>query len=84
MCYISTFILITLLAFVSKDFLNIFIDKKVHAVAPKNILVCVPFIGKKLLQLRFKLVKSIQNNNKFLPPEGCFPVTIQILYIITI
>ena len=38
---------------------NIFIDKKVYALAPKRGLVCVlPFIAKKPLQLRSKLVKS--------------------------
>ena len=47
-----------------KRFLNnILIDKKVYAFAPKKELVCVlPFIGKKILQLRFKLVKSVQND----------------------
>ena len=47
-----------------KRFLNkIFIDKKVYALAPKKELVSVlPFIGKKSLQLRSKLVKSVQNN----------------------
>ena len=50
-----------------KRFLNnIFIDKKVYALAPKKELVCVlPFIGKKSLQLRSKLVKSVQNNLSF-------------------
>ena len=50
-----------------KRFLNkMFIDKKVYALAPKKELVCVlPFIGKKSLQLRSKLVKSIQNNLSF-------------------
>ena len=47
-----------------KRLLNkIFIDKMVYALAPKKELVCVlPFIGKKSLQLRSKLVKSVQNN----------------------
>ena len=50
-----------------KSFLNnIFIDKKMYALASKKELVCVlPFIGKKSLQLRFKLVKSGQNNLSF-------------------
>ena len=50
-----------------KRFLNnIFIDKKVYAHAPKKELVCVlPFIGKQSLQLRSKLVKSVQNNLSF-------------------
>ena len=35
-------------------------------LAPKNELVCVlPFIGKKLSQLRFKLFKSVRNNWSF-------------------
>ena len=44
-----------------KSFLNnIFINKKVYALAPKEELVCLlPFTGKKSLQLRSKLVKSI-------------------------
>ena len=48
-------------------FLNyVFIDKKIYALAPKKELVCVlPFIGKKSLQLRSKLVKSVQNNLSF-------------------
>ena len=47
-----------------KRFLNnIFIDKKVYALAPKKELVCVlPLIGKKSLQLRSKLVKSEKIN----------------------
>ena len=50
-----------------KRFLNkIFRDKKLYALAPKKELVCVlPFIGKKSLQLRSKLVKSVQNNLSF-------------------
>ena len=50
-----------------KRFLNhVFIDKKIYALAPKKELVCVlPFIGKKLLHLRSKLVKSVQNNLRF-------------------
>ena len=50
-----------------KRFLNnIFIDKNVYAFASKKELVCVlPFIGKKSLQLRSKLVKSSQNNLNF-------------------
>ena len=47
-----------------KRFLNyVFIDKKIHALTPKKELVwLLPFIGKKSLQLRSKLVKSVQNN----------------------
>ena len=38
----------------------------VYAFAPKKELVCVlPFIGKKSLLLRSKLVKSVQNNLNF-------------------
>ena len=50
-----------------KTFLDkIFIEKKVFSVAQKKELVCVlPFIGKKSLQLRSQLVKSIQQNLKF-------------------
>ena len=51
-----------------KTFLNnIFIDKNVYALATKKKeLICVlSFIGKKSIQLRSKLVKSIQNNLSF-------------------
>ena len=50
-----------------KIYLNkVFIDKKIYALAPKKELVCVlPFIRKKSLQLRSKLVKSVQNNLSF-------------------
>ena len=50
-----------------KRFLNyVFIDKRIYALAPKKELVCVlPFIGKKSLQLRPKLVKPVQNNLSF-------------------
>ena len=50
-----------------KTFLDkIFIEKKVFSVAQKKELVCVlPFIGKKSLQLRSQLVKSIWQNLKF-------------------
>ena len=47
-------------------FNQVFIDKKIYALAPKKELVCVlPFIGKKSLQSRSKLVKSVQNNLSF-------------------
>ena len=48
----------------NKRFLNdIFIDKKVYALAPKKELVCVlPLIGKKSFYLRSKLVKSAKIN----------------------
>ena len=50
-----------------KTFLDkIIIQKKVILVAQKKELVCaLPFIGKKSLQLRSQLVKSIQHNLKF-------------------
>ena len=50
-----------------KRYLNqVFIDKKIYALAPKKELVCMlPFIGKKSLQSRSKLVKSVQNNLSF-------------------
>ena len=50
-----------------KTFLDkIFIEKKVFSVAQKKELVCVlPFIGKKSLQLRSRLVMSIKQNLKF-------------------
>ena len=52
--------------FINRFLNNIFIYKKVYALAPKKQLVCVlPFIGKKSLQLRSKLVKSVQNNLSF-------------------
>ena len=45
---------------------QIFIKKKVFSVAQKKELFCVlPFICKKSLQLRSRLVKSIQQNLKF-------------------
>ena len=45
---------------------NIFIDKKVYALAPKKELVWVlPFIGKKSLHSRSELVKSAKNNLSF-------------------
>ena len=57
-----------------KKFLDrLFIDKKVFSVAPKKELICVlPFIGKKSLQLRSKLVKSIQNSFPFCQPKVIF------------
>ena len=43
-----------------------FIEKKTFLTVSKKQLVCVlPFIGKKSLQLRSRLVKSIQGNLKF-------------------
>ena len=45
---------------------NIFIDKKVYAIALNNDFVWVlPFIGKKSLQLRSTSVKSVHNNLGF-------------------
>ena len=50
----------------SKLFEKSFHRKKEFSVAQKNELVCIlPFIGKKSLQLRSRLVKSIQQNVKF-------------------
>ena len=45
-----------------KRYLNqVFIEKKIYALAPKKELVCVlPFIGKKSLQLRSKLVNQFR------------------------
>ena len=50
-----------------KRFLDkVFIEKKTFLTASKKELVCVlPFIGKKSLQLRSRLVKSIQENLQF-------------------
>ena len=45
---------------------NIPIDKQLYALAPRKELVCVlPFIGKKSLQVRSKLAKSVHNNLTF-------------------
>ena len=57
-----------------KRYLNqVSIDKKIYALAPRKGLVCVlPFIGKKSLQLRSKLVKSVQNNLSFCYLEVVF------------
>ena len=45
---------------------QVFIEKKIYALALKKELECVlPFIGKKPLQLRSKLLKSVQNNLSF-------------------
>ena len=58
-CYPCNFIDFCIKRFLS----NIFIDKKVYALATKTELISVlPFIGKKSLQVRSKLVKSVQNN----------------------
>ena len=47
-------------------YISLLTDKKVYTFAPKKELVCVlPFIGKKSLQSRSKLVKSVQNNLNF-------------------
>ena len=50
-----------------KGFLsNIFIDKKVYALSFNKLFVwALPFIGKKSLQLRSKLVKSVHYNLSF-------------------
>ena len=50
-----------------KTFLDkIFIEERVFSVAQKKEIVCVlPFIGKKSLQLRSRLVKFTQKNLKF-------------------
>ena len=45
---------------------KVFVKKKTFLTASKKQLVCVlPFIGKKSLQLRSRLVKSIQGNLQF-------------------
>ena len=50
-----------------KRFLDkVFVEKKTFLTASKKQLLCVlPFIGKKSLQLRSRLVKSIQGNLQF-------------------
>ena len=57
-----------------KMFLDkIFIEKRVFLVAQKKELVCVlPSIGKKSLQLRAQLVRSIQQNLKFCSLNATF------------
>ena len=62
---------------------NIFIDKKIYVLAPEKELVCVlPFIGKTSLQIRSKLVKSVQNNLSFFQLNGVFqsPYKLRILF----
>ena len=60
--YLSNFIDKCVKTFLDKSF----IEKKVFSVAQKKESVCVlPFIGKKSLQLRSRLVRSIQQNLKF-------------------
>ena len=60
-------ILVTLLTFYQKIFKQYFHKQKgMYAFALKKELVCfLPFIGKKSLQSRSKLVKSVQNNLNF-------------------
>ena len=59
--------LLVLLIIVSKGFYIRFLSrKKTFLTASKKKLVCVlPFIGRKCLQLRSRLVKSIQVNLQF-------------------
>ena len=60
--YVCNFIDVCIKSFLN----NIFICKKIHALAPKKELVCVlPFIGKNSLHLRSKLIKSVQDNFSF-------------------
>ena len=60
-------ILLVLLITVSKGFwIRLLSRKKTFLTASKKQLVCVlPFIGKKSLQLRSRLVMSIQGNLQF-------------------
>ena len=53
--------------FCSKKYLDkVFTNKEVVLIASKKLLICVfLFIGKKSLQLRTRLVNSIENNFKF-------------------
>ena len=53
--------------FCIKKYLDkVFIKKKVALKASKKELICVlPFLGKKSMQLRTRLVNSIENNLKF-------------------
>ena len=54
------------ISFIDKCVKRFFIEKKTFLTASKKQLVCVlPFIGKKSLQLRSRLVKSIQENLQF-------------------
>ena len=51
---------------IKKYFEKVFIKKKVVLTASKKELICfLPFIGNKSLQLRNRLVNSIENNLKF-------------------
>ena len=62
-----TVIPIVLLISVFKKCLNkVFMKKEVVLKASKKELICVlPFIGKKSMQLRTRLVNSIESNLKF-------------------
>ena len=60
-----------------KRFLNkVFVEKNFFLTASKKQLVCVlPFIGKKSLQLRSRLIKSIQRNLQFCSLKVVFQST---------
>ena len=52
---------------------NLYVKKKVYLLAPKKQLTCVlPFLGKKSLQLRSRLVNSV---NKTVRATGLEPTT---------
>ena len=45
---------------------NLYVKKKVYLLAPKKQLTCVlPFLGKKSLQLRYRLVNSVNKTGRF-------------------
>ena len=44
---------------------NLYVKKEVYLLAPKKQLTCVPFLGKKSLQLRSCLVNSVNKIERF-------------------
>ena len=65
--------------FCIKKYLDkVFIKKEVVLKASKKELNCVlPFLGKKSMQLRTRLVNSIESNLMFCKLKSYFPITMQ-------
>ena len=65
------------------DLDKVFIKKEAALKASKKELICVLlFIGKKSLQLRTRLVNTIEMNLKFSKLKVFFPITVQTVFVV--
>ena len=61
---------------------KVFIKKKLVLKASKKLICVLSFLGKRLMQLRTRLVNSIKSNLKFCKLKIYFPITMQAEFVV--